>query len=629
MAKIRIKSDSKHDPIKVNKTLKPVPREESNSEVERGEVVVTSGDVSGLPEVYTVSGKRHYQGGTPAELRDQWFVFSRDRSLRIKNEDILDEFGKKPKKVGYDPAEIAKQYDVNKYRKILADPNSDSMQRETAELMIQNLTKKLGKLALVQESQKGMPNGVPFVAIPYLESMSIDPTSLVTGTGSGEDVETDTMKTGGTYKVKVRKLATYQKGGPKAPEKEFAFNPEFLEAFAKKIGPGFEGALSPYMADSRGMIPDKQHAAGKAYGRKDWTSAEHFPDFRNRNEWYFKDHPEFDPRDQKQVKAFQQAYNAKATEKVGVPYFTDKPGSKYSVDGKFGEVTYSVPNLDFSAQSPATPPAAAQTSPEVPPQVQIGQPVPKTNGDNPFWTQDLMKYFGAQADYSRINKYLPWQAGYETRMPTPTFYDPTRELGANSEQSAIAEQALGAFAGPQELSSRMSDVQGKALANAANILGKYNNLNVGVANQFELAQTDILNKDSLNRANRTTDLYDKTVAANQNFDNAHAMARQNIRQAMIDGISNRGTTQALNAMNKQYRVNPTNGFVEFTGVPGRLKPQVQGKQLVDQFNELLANPVLQQHPEVAYKIALKSMGITPDDEIDSTYMRQYAERIPK
>jgi hypothetical protein len=168
--------------IKVNRSLKPVKREDANLEAEKGETVVTHLSGEGITEFYNIGGKRHYDGGTPLNLPDNSFIFSRDRTMKIKDKEILKDFGKNVGKKGkksFTPAELSKPYNINRYRQILADPNSDRIMRESAELMIENYNLKLGKLALVQESQKGFPAGIPQVAMPYLQSIGVPPEELV------------------------------------------------------------------------------------------------------------------------------------------------------------------------------------------------------------------------------------------------------------------------------------------------------------------------------------------------------------------------------------------------------------------------------------------------------------------
>ena len=161
--------------VEVNNTIGPTDWDFANLEAERGETVVTNLNHDGIPEHYTIGGKRHYEGGTPLNLPPNSFIFSRDRSMKIKDEEILKMFNMSANKKGYTPADIAKQYDINKFRRILADPDSEDLQRETAEMMIANYNLKLGKLALVQESLKGFPQGIPMISNPYLQSMNMNP----------------------------------------------------------------------------------------------------------------------------------------------------------------------------------------------------------------------------------------------------------------------------------------------------------------------------------------------------------------------------------------------------------------------------------------------------------------------
>lgn len=163
--------------VNVQKTLQPEPREQSNVEVEKGEVVAGDLNGDGMIETYVAGGKRHSQGGTPLNLPDDTFIFSDTKSMKIKDPKILKKFGKSSG--SYTPAALAKQYDINKYRKILQDPNSDALDKKTAELMIRNYTMKLGGLAVAQEGKKAFPQGVPLIAQPFLESNRIAPEQLM------------------------------------------------------------------------------------------------------------------------------------------------------------------------------------------------------------------------------------------------------------------------------------------------------------------------------------------------------------------------------------------------------------------------------------------------------------------
>lgn len=159
-------------PTETRDTLGPVARDGANLEAERGETAVVN--IDGMPAHFKIGGNRHSQGGTPLNLPDNSFIFSDTAKMKIKDPIILAQFGMVPKKAGYTPAEIAKKYDINKFRKVLADPDSENVERKTAEMMIANYNLKLAKLALIQESMKGFPQGIPLVAMPYIIENELD-----------------------------------------------------------------------------------------------------------------------------------------------------------------------------------------------------------------------------------------------------------------------------------------------------------------------------------------------------------------------------------------------------------------------------------------------------------------------
>jgi len=168
--------------------IKGVPREDANLEAEGGETVFGDINGDGFPETNKISGPRHGQGGVPLNLPDDSFIFSdyKKGNMQISDPEVLKMFGKSGKKrkgsrkkPSYTPAELAKQYDINNYRALLQDPDADKISKRTAEIMIENYNMKLGALALVQESTKGFPQGIPKVAKPYMEESGISEQDLM------------------------------------------------------------------------------------------------------------------------------------------------------------------------------------------------------------------------------------------------------------------------------------------------------------------------------------------------------------------------------------------------------------------------------------------------------------------
>lgn len=160
----------------VKTTMGPVPREEASIEVERGEVVVGDTNKDGFLELFTFTGKPHSKGGTPVDVPAGSFIYSNTRKLRIKDEEVLQKvFGLSPRKGGYTPAEIAKKYQINAYVADLKNPEADNITKRSASEMLKNNLQKLSTLALIQESMKGFPDGIPAIAEMAASVLGVTP----------------------------------------------------------------------------------------------------------------------------------------------------------------------------------------------------------------------------------------------------------------------------------------------------------------------------------------------------------------------------------------------------------------------------------------------------------------------
>ena len=172
-------------------------------------------------------------------------------------------------------------------------------------------------------------------------------------------------------------------------------------------------------------------------------------------------------------------------------------------------------------------------------------------------------------------------------------YNPDRELAANAEQANIANQGSMYFTDPRQMAAQQSATQGLAGKNAADIMGRYNNLNVGVANQTNAQNAGIKNQAAMTNATLDTNLYDKYTAANDNFDIARKQATQNIRKSYINAITQRANTANLNSLNPNYGVNPDNGGIYNFRPTGPFDPTATAnngfKNAIDAANKLAPN----------------------------------------
>ena len=164
----------------VNDKLGAVPRSQATLEAEGGESVFGDVNRDGNMELMHFVGKKHTQGGVPADIPEGSFIFSDTKSLTIKDKEVIEKiFGLPFRKQGYTPAEISKKFDINQYIQILKSETEDELSKRTAAEMLRANKDKLGILAFIQESMKGFPDGIPTIAEEVMAKIGVDPEQLI------------------------------------------------------------------------------------------------------------------------------------------------------------------------------------------------------------------------------------------------------------------------------------------------------------------------------------------------------------------------------------------------------------------------------------------------------------------
>ena len=820
-------------------TLGPVPEDQATLEAEEGEYAAVP-DVDGLPALYKIGGKRHSQGGTPLNLPENSFIYSDTSAMKIKDPKILEEFGMPVKKGGYTPADVAKKYDLNKYREILSDKTTDKLARETAEKMIANYNVKLAKLALYQESKKGFPDGIPTVALPYLAMNAVQPQDVLplkeTNTpamrGAEDEVEAAsnpteeqfeaqqteplaryggvanrikdnpllkkvyaklggsqnrfnpesgiymTMAEGGpvftdgngvqysknTSDIDIPAMfgyggqPMYQAGGdvPNTPvddskpadktipedkikkiddptlvvgdyykdaegkvrkvtkikatdkvinksvsgkenykpkygsleedvkkaeeimkgleEKGYATkgdtgwivykgaatalslqDKDFLtgissynkgedgkslgapgfkiakqssyedKSMKKRVSDGFYGYADPSMVELRYWqarnpnVPieefDKLDAATKVQNRKEMLKFYNYSDeeinklgdaINDPTKLYTKDF--VSNKEKGLVKRNQQKFE------------TSGYRSQLGDDFMFGLEHLDKYNMEMTPEGDLADAEVVKEKDdkEIPTNELDVNPKPQMGPE--WWLQDVIKTAGAAGDMARVQKRLPWAPKLNPQLMDPTFYDPTRELAATQEQYNIGMQGATAYAPSQALNSRQSQMAGQGAKAAADILGRYNNLNVGQANQFAATKTQVLNQANASNAEITKGLFDATTIANQQYDNAKNQARQELRQSYIDAITNKEQAYALNQLYPNYQIDPSQGGRLFFNAGDELTGQTTGDNAsVAAYKKLKDDPSMQGVPDNVLIQLVTGKGYTqqPQSQSDS------------
>lgn len=148
-------------------TSYPIEDGESNVEAEKGELIFTK-DL----ELYKINGKPHSKGGTPISANEGDFIFS--QKLKAKGDKFNKIFGKFNPDKEYSFAEVASNFlKLNEFKDGMNSKHS--FDKSTATMMHEEFVEKLGLLAFLQETSKGLPNGIPAVSVPVMEKLTQKP----------------------------------------------------------------------------------------------------------------------------------------------------------------------------------------------------------------------------------------------------------------------------------------------------------------------------------------------------------------------------------------------------------------------------------------------------------------------
>jgi hypothetical protein len=135
---------------------------------------------------------------------------------------------------------------------------------------------------------------------------------------------------------------------------------------------------------------------------------------------------------------------------------------------------------------------------------------------------------------------------------------------------------------------------GQGARAAAEVLGRYHNDDVGIANNFSATKAQVLNQSNAANAEITKGLFDATTIANQQYDNAKNQARQELRSSYIDAITNKEQAYALNQLYPNYQIDPSKGGRLYFNAGDEMKPNEMGDNAsVAAYKRLKNDPALQ------------------------------------
>lgn len=513
---------------------------------------------------HKIEGNRHHEGGvklTPSQVPKGSFIFSDTAKMRIGG-DILKLFGKSSQsKRKYTPAELAKQYMNNKHIATLNDPLSDKIQLSTANQMIENNNKMLAKLALVQESKKGFRDGIPQVAIPYLQSMMVGPSEAAQ---SGMDQ----AKYGGQFYPKmvlggddveinpdVDPYAGGKKKTPTGRSNQYTEKEKYLNEWEK------------YIPDIRKM--DNKTAQGLIY---DITMKEN-PDFVRQmwNEYGLTDLGLKIPRLlQLSAKDSKGKYTGRFDTRPEMLTAEElKLLREAFVDGEFGARQFDAPIRQVDP--PSAPPTVAMPPAKEDPIVPLGVPdftsAQRRKVPYGMTTPDKLAILAAMV--KRPKKYLPYISPLNTAQLSPTFRDWRGTAAASTSMANTLARTAGAMGPAQGLAANLSFINGQIADRLNQDITNTEQYNVDLANKFNVLTTDVRNKMNQFEAERKTELYKGNVIANQNKDNADRAYAQYIARPLVHGLTQAQDLYDANQMASFFYRDPRTGRTIFKGPIGK------------------------------------------------------------
>lgn len=565
---------------KINSTIKENPYR-SNVEIE-GDEIVLQPDLSAL---FKAVGKSHKQGGMDVLLRPDSFVFSDFEDLKLSPKDHeLFELKEGGKKATNTPADVLKRnVDLKHYNNlvtILEDPFKDDLAKNSAAKMLDKYIKTLGNVAFIQESKKGMPQGVPDFAMgtapvydPQLKERIMENKQYAKAGGRVNNPYQDGGRTSGSGQKKVNPLDLLW---PTQPYQSLPITP--TSAWSRSS----YGPTTPISS-----IPTIQLSDEDVYGKKPDTNmlnwglwkGDKLPIFQNRyNTTNAADKINnldvlatkvgyTGPKDNKSFQKW--LYNSSPENKAVI----DKWHGTYNVgpnDGMFdGKIGIRWANaLKEITDKPAQPRAKITITPSTP-------VTPATNPDTPtidensqgqvqanwkFTPWQKLSHLNDWMNWANVDKYGARRARYDATYINPALVNPEQAVG---DVRALANQQITAanVLNPILRNAQGSQAFGQTLNAIPGIRSQYDNQNAGIVNQFRQYNNQVKNNETLVNMQNDMNYERDSTTADVNYKNMKNYLKN---QALSNTMTDVATNQKL-AYNLLTQNNPAYGFDWDTG----------------------------------------------------------------
>lgn len=181
-----------------------------------------------------------------------------------------------------------------------------------------------------------------------------------------------------------------------------------------------------------------------------------------------------------------------------------------------------------------------------------------------WWNYDVVNYANQLGNYFDIEPgNLPVYQRYSPYIPDPTFLDPARAI---AQQQGLTRQASDAIMSGADPTVGRANVIAAA-ANSANpvadIMAKYDQANVGIANEYGRNAAQMMNQAMLQNNQYNKTYTDELEVRRQQYQNALREGRTDVAKSIMQGMKNAAETSWMNATSDSYSVDPRTGMVYF------------------------------------------------------------------
>jgi hypothetical protein len=553
----------------VKSIIKENPYEESNVEIEGGEVVLQP-DLSAL---FKASGKKHSKGGMDVWLKPESFVFSANKSLEFSEDDhdFLElKMGGKTT-----PAEVLrKNIDLKHYNALvqnISDPRKDDLAKKSSAMMLEKYVDMLGKIAYTQEKKKNFPQGTPDFFSGYIPPENDEL----------ED-EIESQKQYAKYGGKI--LPKYALAGS-FPDDEC---PCGRDASGKCLPCDDASKWDPYIKKAK-VVGAPLKGYNDVFSRSDGRLQQQFlPGASGRK-----------PTAEEEAQYMTYLNSLPKERKDAIIKANIEAGKKKRVAG---DNFAWIPNINIDQQHENL---DLQQSPN------LDDPYldsPAIREDNSIPTNDLFpNEISGEAGRRDVNwQFTPWQKLSQlysaSKMATAKRYMPFRsrfnpsyneDYLVNPQQAIGDVKAVGNSMTSAALKS-LNPILGLAQAQAASgnvmnqvpgIYSQYDNQNAQIKNQGSAMRSQIANNARMTNMQNDQRYYQESVVARQNFDNLRTFTSDQYMNNLLRDVE---TNQAL-AYSLASNPNPAFGFDFKSGnfyLTGKDPLSVSGASGSDSYDKL-------------------------------------------